>query len=202
MLGGEPLANPSTMRFLREFDVARYPDCAIDFVTNGSLLTEPVLERLERCTLGDVTFSLNAGTPEAHERVQRGTPLSTVLENLDALIRFRGRHHRWFGITVSFVVQPAAAHTLIAFGEIAHARGLRIRLLALNPEHDPTLDFYGDPDTVANVLYEVEAFAEWARVVRPEWLPEIQAVRGAVAGEAAERARSQRPTGRLLPIVG
>ena len=202
MLGGEPLANPSTLRFLREFDVAKYPDCAIDFVTNGSLLTEPVLERMQRCTLGDVTFSLNAGTAEVYERVQRGDSLSRVLENLDALIRFRARHHRWFGITLSFVVQPAAAHTLIAFGELAHARHLRIRLMALNPEHDPALDFYPDEDAVAKVLREVDAFAAWARRVRPEWLPEIGAARASVAGEAASRARRSPDPARRLPVLG
>ncbi|WP_053230694.1 radical SAM protein [Sandaracinus amylolyticus] len=202
MLGGEPLANPSTMRFLREFDVAKYPDCAIDFVTNGSLLTEPVLARMQRCTLGDVTISLNAGTPDVYERVQRGVEMSRVLENLDALIRFRGRHHRWFGITVSFVVQPASAHTLVQFGEIAHARNLRIRLMALNPENHEGLDFYPDGDAVAKVLREVDVFEQWARRVRPEWLSEIRATRAAVAAEAASRVRTSVPSGaRRLPVV-
>ncbi|HEY8426866.1 MAG TPA: radical SAM protein [Sandaracinaceae bacterium] len=201
LLGGEPLASPAVMKLLRDFDVAKYPDCTIDLVTNGSLLTEAVLARMERCTLGDVTISLNAGTPEVFERVQRGCAMSTVLENLDALLRFRARHHRWFGVTLSFVVQPASAHTLIAFGEIARSRDLRIRLLAVNPEHDPeTLDFYRDPDAVANVLREVDAFAAWARARRPEWLEEIRAVRAAVAGEAAARAAGK-PHARRLPVV-
>ena len=202
MLGGEPLANPSTMRFLREFDVAKYPDCAIDFVTNGSLLTESVLARMQRCTLGDVTISFNAGTPEVYERVQRGIAMSRVIENLDALIRFRARHHRWFGITLSFVVQPASAHTLVQFGELAHARNLRIRLMALNPENHEGLDFYPDADVVARVLRDVDVFESWARRVRPEWLGEIRATRAAVAAEAA--ARSQPPPSqhvRRLPVV-
>lgn len=201
MLGGEPLANPSTMRFLREFDVAKYPDCAIDFVTNGSLLTESVLARMTRCTLGDVTISLNAGTPEVYERVQRGIAMSRVLENLDALIRFRGGHHRWFGITVSFVVQPASSHTMIAFGELAHARNLRIRLMALNPENHEGLDFYPDGEAVAKVLRDVDAFEEWARRVRPEWLREIRGARAAVAAEAAARGRAVPAGGRRLPVV-
>ncbi len=201
MLGGEPLANPSTMRFLREFDVAKYPDCAIDFVTNGSLLTESVLGRMQRCTLGDVTLSLNAGTADVYERVQRGIALERVLENLDALLRFRARHHRWFGITVSFVVQPAASHTLIAFGEIAHARNLRIRLMALNPEQHEGLDFYPDADAVRKVLADVDAFETWARRVRPEWLSEIRAARSAVAAEAASRAPRIDLGVRRLPVV-
>lgn len=200
MLGGEPLANPSTMRFLREFDVAKYPDCAVDFVTNGSLLTESVLARMERCTLGDVTVSLNAGSPEVYERVQRGIAFESVLANLDALIRFRARHHRWFGITLSFVVQPASSQTLIAFGELAHARNLRIRLMAMNPENHEGLDFYPDGDVVARVLRDVDAFESWARRVRPDWVSEIRASRAAVAAEAASRLRPE-PSARRLPVV-
>lgn len=201
MLGGEPLANPSTMRFLREFDVAKYPDCAIDFVTNGSLLTESVLTRMQRCTLGDVTVSLNAGTPEVYEKVQRGISMAKVIENLDALIRFRARHHRWFGITVSFVVQPASSHTMIAFGELAHARNLRIRMMALNPENHEGLDFYPDGDVVARVLRDLDAFEAWARSVRPEWLPEIRGARAAVAAEAASRSRPVLAASRRLPVI-
>jgi MoaA/NifB/PqqE/SkfB family radical SAM enzyme len=187
LLGGEPLANPHTWRFLRSFDVEKYPDAALDLVTNGSLLTEHALKQIQRCALGDVTISFNAGTAEAYERVQRGVALEQVLANLDALIRFRESRPWWFGVTLSFVIQPAAAHTLIAFGEIAHARDLRIRLMALNPEHHEGLDFYEDPDEVARVLEHVDRFIAWAAEVRPEWLPEVRAARTAVVEEAASR---------------
>jgi pyruvate-formate lyase-activating enzyme len=211
LLGGEPLANPSTMRFLREFDTEKHPDCSIDFVTNGSLLNEATLSRMSRCKLGDVTVSLNAGTAEVYERVQRGIAFERVLENLDALLRFRAAHHSWFGVTTSFVVQPASAHTLIQFGEIAHARNLRIRLLALNPEDHEGLDFYLDDAQVASVLDSVDRFIEWAKVVHPAWLPEIRAVRTAVLGEARERQglgsikrpdQAERGNLRRLPVLG
>ncbi len=199
LLGGEPLANPSTMRFLQSIDVAKTPDVAIDFVTNGSLLGEKTLRRMSRCTLGDVTISLNAGTPEAYERVQRGVSLAEVHRNIDDLIEFRRRHHRWFGVTLSFVVQPAASHTLVDFGEFARSRDVRIRLMALNPAQHEGLDFYGDEATVRRVLDDVDRFAAYAQRVRPEWLPEILAVRSGVLGEAAERARGAPPTTNVGP---
>jgi molybdenum cofactor biosynthesis enzyme MoaA len=196
LLGGEPLANPLAMKFLRAFDVAKYPDAAIDFVTNGSLLTATTLKTLKRCTLGDVTISVNAGTAEVYAKVQRGVAFETLLENLDNLIRFRSQHHRWFGITLSFVVQPAAAHTLIPFAEIAHARGLRIRLMALNPENHEGLDYYVDPDVVAGVVRELDRLIEYATRVEPQWLPEIRAARSATIEEAAAR-QNGRP---LIPV--
>ncbi|MCM2334647.1 MAG: radical SAM protein [Anaeromyxobacteraceae bacterium] len=190
LLGGEPLAHPRTMRFLREFDVARWPDCAVDFVTNGSLLDEAALRSMARCTLGDVTVSLNAGTAEVYERVQRGAAFSTVLGNLDALLRFRAGHHRWFGVTLSFVVQPASSGTLRAFGELAHVRGLRIRLMAMNPEGIAGIDFYLDEEKVRAVVADLDAFEGWAAPLRPEWLGEIRAARAAVLEEAARRRRT------------
>jgi MoaA/NifB/PqqE/SkfB family radical SAM enzyme len=201
LLGGEPLANPHTWKFLRSFDVERYPDASLDLVTNGSLLTEHALKQITRCALGDVTLSFNAGTPDAYEAVQRGAPFAQLMENLDALIRFREARPWWFGITLSFVVQPAAAHTLIPFGEIAHERNLRVRLMALNPEQHEGLDFYQDPDEVARVLEHVDRFIAWVERVRPEWLPEVRAARAAVVGEAASRtAHAARQAGELVPL--
>lgn len=190
LLGGEPLAHPRTLRFLQEFDVARWPDCAVDFVTNGSLLGEAALRAMSRCTLGDVTVSLNAGTAEVYERVQRGGAFGTVLGNLDALLRFRARHHRWFGVTLSFVVQPASSATLREFGALAHARGLRIRLMAMNPEGIEGLDFYLDEAQVRAVVADLERFEAWAAPLRPEWIPEIQGTRRAVLEEAERRRRT------------
>ncbi len=203
LLGGEPLANPLAMKFLRAFDVAKYPDASVDLVTNGSLLTEQALRHLRRATLGDVTISLNAGTPEVYQRVQRGIALADVLANIDRLIEFRRAHHRYFGITVSFVLQPAAAHTLVEFGEIARARGLRIRLMALNPENHEGLDFYEDDTLVASVLEQTDRFLAYCERVRPEWVSEVRAGRAAVLEEAAHRRRPAPREGvRKLPVLG
>jgi MoaA/NifB/PqqE/SkfB family radical SAM enzyme len=204
LLGGEPLANPAVMRFLREWDLARYPDAAVDLVTNGSLLTAGALKHLGRCRFGDVTVSLNAGTPEVYERVQRGVALDEVMANVDALVAHRREHGRWFGISLSFVVQTANAHTLLAFGELAHARDLRIRLSPLNPRgtglDTDALDYYDDPDAVARALAELDRFDAWATRARPEWREEIRATRDAIAGEHAARL-GRAPTGMRLPIV-
>jgi pyruvate-formate lyase-activating enzyme len=187
LLGGEPLANPKTMELLRQFDVEKYPDVAIDLITNGSLLTEKALSYLGRCTFGSLMISLNAGTPETYERVQRGLSLAAVLDNLDALIRFRAAHHRWFGIALSFVAQPAAIDTLIDFAEIARTRNLPVRVMALNVGHVPELDFYLDGDRVAHVLRRLDEFIDYCRRLREDWLPEAHSARDAVVQEAAHR---------------
>jgi sulfatase maturation enzyme AslB (radical SAM superfamily) len=192
--GGEPLASPRVMRFLREFDQERWPDVGVSLTTNGSLLTEAVLRQLERCTFADVSVSLNAGTAEAYEQVERGLPLEVVLQNLDALVAYRARRRRPFQLRTSFVVQPANAHTLVDFGELTAARGIGVRLLPLTVARGSALDFYADPDAVARVLEHLDRFAAWAAAVRPGWSAEIGAVRSAIEnthrGAAAQRGQS------------
>ena len=198
LIGGEPLANPRVMRFLREFDAARWPDAGISLTTNGSLLTEAVLARLGRCTFADVSVSLNAGTAAVYEEVQRGLPLDVVLGNLDALIEFRRSRPKPFQLRTSFVVQPANAHTLIPFGELTAARGIGIRLLPLTIDRGGPLDFYADPDAVQRVIVELDRFEEWSKRVQPAWCLEIAAVRHAI--QATHHQRSERMV-RSLPVV-
>lgn len=180
LLGGEPLANPRVWGFLRDVDVAAYPDLGVDLITNGGLLGENALRQIPRAALGGVTISLNAGTAEVYQRVQRGLRFAEVLANLDALIRFRDGHPRWFGIALSFVVQPASVATVIPFAEIAHARDLDVRFLPLTVPGIPELDFYGSPEEVARVVVELDRLLAWTDRVRPAWRGEIKATKQAI----------------------
>ncbi len=188
LLGGEPLANPRTMNFLRAFDRQRWPDTGISLTTNGSLLGRATLRQLAGCPFASIIVSVNAGTAETYEAVQRGVPFETLLENLDALVEFRAAAGRKFDLRTGFVVQPANAHTLIDFGELTRARGLGIRLLPLHANSSHSLDYYGDADKVVRVLESLDGFAAWARVRQPDWLGEIGAIRSAIVGEASRLA--------------
>lgn len=189
LLGGEPLANPRVWQLLREAGLEKYPDLAIDLITNGGLLTDRALGQIGASALGGVTVSLNAGTAEAYERVQLGLKFDQVIGNLDALLRFRDAHPRWFGVSVSCVVQPLTIDSMIEFGEIARARDLHIRLLPLTVPKIPELDFYGSPDEVRKVVEGLDRFEGWARNVNPSWIGEIDAARKAILGEHAGRSR-------------
>jgi MoaA/NifB/PqqE/SkfB family radical SAM enzyme len=199
LLGGEPLANPRAMQFLRAWDRQKTPDAAVSLVTNGSLLTPGVLAHLGRCRFGSVTVSLNAGNEEVYRQVQRGIALGEVLRNLDALLEHRRRLGEDFPVVLSFVVQPANHGTLLEFGELARSRGLPIRLLPLSPRGPDGLDFYDDGGQVAAVLASLDAFGAWAERAAPGFRGEILATRAAIAGEA--RGRSSPTRGRSLPLL-
>jgi hypothetical protein len=143
---------------------------------------------------------VNAGTAETYEAVQRGVPFEMLLENLDALVELREAQGTRFDLRTGFVVQPASAHTLIEYGELTSKRGLGIRLLPLHSNSSHSLDYYGDPDAVANVVASLDRFATWATARRPDWLVEIGAVRSAIVAEARRLAATAGERTRL-PLV-
>jgi pyruvate-formate lyase-activating enzyme len=201
--GGEPLASQDVVRFLRDLDLSRYPDLRVNLITNGSLLTEGLLRHLARCTFGEVTVSLNAGTAEVYQAVQRGAPFDAVLANVDALVRFRDAHPRRFNVALGFVVQPENAHTLVAFAEIASARGLPIQLRPLAPDTPDGLaaKFYGDPSAVAAVLAHLDRLKVFVAVARPEWAPQVEGMSRAIAAEAEGGVHARGAAYPRLPLV-
>lgn len=124
--------------------------------------------------------------------MQRGVSLDEVLANIDALLRFRAADPVGFGVTLSFVVQPANAHTLLEFGELAAARGLSIRLLPLSPRGPEGLDYYDDRDAVARVDEHLAAMRAWALAASPSYLAEIDATREAIRRENDARREETR----------
>ena len=173
LLGGEPMANPRVISLLGDAGLDKYPSLRIDLVTNGSLFSDRMLQRIRKVALGCVTVSVNAGNAEAYEKIQGTLRFQDILHNLDALVRFRCSHPRWFGVTVSCVVQPPVASSLVQFGEIALARNVDIRLLPLMVKPFSELDFYQSTEQVADVIDALDRFASFAEAKKPEWLVEI-----------------------------
>jgi MoaA/NifB/PqqE/SkfB family radical SAM enzyme len=202
LLGGEPFASPRVWDFLTTFDTEKFPDVRLDIFTNGALMTEKALRRVKSSALGEITISLNAGSPEVYETVERGTAsLGQVMQNVDALIRFRDDYQVWFGITLSLIVMRENAHTLIQFGQLALERNLHIRLVGLliaRPQDEP-YNFYKTPDDVRHVIAHLDQFIEWAKSVgRPDYAKQGIASRDAVLGNASQITRM--PVSSLVPL--
>lgn len=189
--GGEPLACADVMKFLREMDSARYPDLRVNLITNGSLLTERALAHMRGCAFGEVTVSLNAGSADVYARVQRGIAFEDVLENVDALVRFRDSQPAGFNVALGFVVQPANAETIVDFARLARARRLPIQLRPLAPDTPDGLArrFYGDPSAVAEVLAHLENMREYAAAEQPEWIAQVDSMKQAIEAQAKDERR-------------
>ena len=75
------------------------------------------LERIERLAALDL---LERST-ELRDRLALGTDIPNWFSYAAVVKELRRSHPRWFGITLSFVVQPTNAHTLVDFAKLADA---------------------------------------------------------------------------------
>jgi MoaA/NifB/PqqE/SkfB family radical SAM enzyme len=80
--GGEPLVNPDTIPFIEEC-VARGKTVGI--FTNGGLLNDENIKTITKCRF--CRISLDAATPETHEKLHRSKDFYRVLENIVKLAR-------------------------------------------------------------------------------------------------------------------
>lgn len=193
LTGGEPLVSRGVVDFLTRFDRRRTPDTSVDLITNGSLLTERNLRRFRGVRFGEITVSVNAGTAEVYEAVQRGLPFAELKANLDALAAFRRAAPEPFGLQLSFVVQPANAHTLIPFAELVEAQGADLRLLALSYIGRASAALFDDPEALGAVGRELALFDTWCRRRgHARWAEEAARVRQ-LLGEGLTLRRSVPP---------
>lgn len=102
---GEPTLHPELADFVRLARDAGVP--IVGFVTNGTLLGSPLVDRLHDAGLNFLTVSLDAATEETYTRIRRGkVPLSTVENNLRRILALRARTGWPIEVQVNFVVQP------------------------------------------------------------------------------------------------
>tara|TARA_B100000965_G_scaffold363853_1_gene346950 strand:- start:3491 stop:4507 length:1017 start_codon:yes stop_codon:yes gene_type:complete len=79
----EPTMNKNLADFIRvaaSFDVP-----FLHFVSNGSYLTEEIMEAMVDCGLDRMAVSIDAATPETYEKIREVNDLERVLENLGKL---------------------------------------------------------------------------------------------------------------------
>jgi radical SAM protein with 4Fe4S-binding SPASM domain len=112
---GEPMISPLFSRIVE--DAARH-NVKVNFVTNASVLKQPMARRLAEIGAG-VTISLDGGTAPTHERLRRGSNFERVMQVFqwlsDAGAEFAGSG---FSLNVNTVVTTMNVHELDAILEI------------------------------------------------------------------------------------
>jgi MoaA/NifB/PqqE/SkfB family radical SAM enzyme len=112
---GEPLSHPGILKMVEQAKVAGY---RVSLITNGILLTEPVVDRLIDVGLDMLWVSLDGASPECYADVRLGDALPVVLQNLSYLrtqkyLRFGGSN--WSGhpkLGIAFVAMQRNIHDL------------------------------------------------------------------------------------------
>ncbi|MGZ3659506.1 MAG: radical SAM protein [Bdellovibrionota bacterium] len=84
--------------------------------TNGMLLTPSTSEHLvDQRVIGHLNISLNAGTRETLERVQKNVRWDRLIANVDHLLAYAEKKKVYFPLSFSFIVMKSNFHELPAF---------------------------------------------------------------------------------------
>jgi len=92
--GGEPLYIKSSLKY---FLFASQYNTNISILTNGTLMSEKIAESLMKASRS-IKISLNAGTKEVHESINRGSNWQKVLHNIQFLKEYKLKHNPSFQI--------------------------------------------------------------------------------------------------------
>ena len=88
---GEPLLNKDLIDML-EIGEARGID--MYFISNGSIMSDEIIERLLKLRRTRITFSIDGATRETFEEIRRGGNFERVTENITRLTSARGKAKR------------------------------------------------------------------------------------------------------------
>jgi MoaA/NifB/PqqE/SkfB family radical SAM enzyme len=117
---GEPLSNPNIFDMIER---AKRQGHRVSLITNGILLTEPVIRKLIDLELDMLWVSMDGASPECYTDVRLGDALPLVIENLT---RLRSQKFQKFGpsswaghprLGIAFVAMKRNIHDL---GQVIH----------------------------------------------------------------------------------
>lgn len=118
--GGEPFLFKPVIQLVAELETD--PGCRFFFVTNATLLTEQILQHLERRNLGLIAVSLDAACKESFETLRaRGKKADwdKVMANLRRLSDLKNQ--KGFRLTISMTVNRVNHHEIGPFIDLAHS---------------------------------------------------------------------------------
>jgi MoaA/NifB/PqqE/SkfB family radical SAM enzyme len=148
---GEVTRHPQFDKFLQYFTKF---NVSVRFVTNGSNLTEEVVEQIINSTVSEVVISINSLSPETYKKVTGGKGnLSRVLAGVEQLIKRNDEAQKKIRIIFSFVMTQDTFPEIKEIVDFAKKYGKEASLLDLTPTiKDYTPDLLV-PDTKENREY-------------------------------------------------
>lgn len=126
---GEPLLNPDLLDMV---DYVADKGCAVDFHTNGMLLTRERSLRLIEAGLAALTVSIDAATAETFERIRPRSDFTQFIQNLETLRDLKRERGARFPQVRFHVV--AMKPNLAEIPDILHlAKRLDVEMVLLSP---------------------------------------------------------------------
>ncbi|HOO97838.1 MAG TPA: radical SAM protein [Caldisericia bacterium] len=119
-LGGEPFFRPDMMDIV---DYGAKLGIVSSINTNGTLITDEVMERIFNSNLYLLTFSLDGGSPETNDPIRGEGVFKKVTETMKKLDQERKRRKRYIRQIICSVVTKSNAHEMVKLMDVAHEIG-------------------------------------------------------------------------------
>jgi len=119
---GEPLLNPDFYEMLVE---SKKRDLIVNFVTNGTALTEDWCKKLVDLKIDKVSVSFDGATKETYEKIRMGSNFEKVIENIKMFVNTRNEvNSKYPHIRLDAVLMKQNIHELPALVVLAKEMGV------------------------------------------------------------------------------
>ena len=155
---GEPFLYPEIFEVIDQIHRV-CPTVAIHLTTNGTLLSEPLIERILSSHLSDIAISLDAGTKSTYERIRIGSNFGKVVDNVQKLVEMRKlKGNKFPRISANFVLLRSNIHDLPEFVRLSKFIGV---------DHISTVSPMGIFDSdKKEVMYYIPSKYKWLSKIR------------------------------------
>ncbi|MCO5143925.1 MAG: radical SAM protein [Oligoflexia bacterium] len=103
-------------------DILKKDGCeSLRISTNGMLLNETNVRYLiDHNVVGHLNISLNAGTPETLEKIQKNVRYDRLEKNIEFLFKYASEKDNYFPVSFSFIILRSNLHELPLFIDLIH----------------------------------------------------------------------------------
>lgn len=158
LLGGEVFLYPY---FDDIIDVAMKYKTHIDIITNGSLFTKNMIEKLVQCN-GDIAISLDGTSKDVHEHIRRGINFDTVINNINLINQTRQKYNSKITLKLYVTIMRSNYHQIESFVDFAHKYKFDfIFINSVNCRNEEDIFYtYFDPKIIEFISKEKEVIAK------------------------------------------
>lgn len=118
---GEPLLNKQVPAMLK---LADEQNIEMKFISNGSVMTQTVIDQLVSLQSASVTFSIDGATADTFEKIRVGGKFKKVIDNIRQLVEIRNERKSSLKIFVWTVVTKQNVDELVPIVELSHDLGV------------------------------------------------------------------------------
>jgi radical SAM protein with 4Fe4S-binding SPASM domain len=127
-LQNEPLMDRNIFNKIRFIKQISNGKIKTGLVTNGSLLTNEIIEELIESKIDEIIFSLDALTEETYSKIRQGLNFKKVLKNIEKIIN--SKYNKY--IAVKFIIQKDNISELNGFISFWNKKNIPIQVSYIN----------------------------------------------------------------------